>query len=187
MILGTRKTILFASLAAAILAAPVLSAPSASAAPGDPVDGAAKPGAGLRGERRANRGARRAMRFLRRLELSEAQKAQLGEARTAAEPVRADARAKIRAILEAARTGPRDEAARTQVRAQVKAVREAAAAQVEPSARRLLESVTPEQRARLAERAAKHGKTLDDAKLLKRIERALLAGRHARARARDAR
>ena len=43
------------------------------------------------------------------------------------------------------------------------------------AAQRVRNSLTPDQRAKLAERASKHGKTLDDAKLLQRFERVILA------------
>ena len=126
------------------------------------------------------RGAMRAQRLLRLLDLSDAQKAQLADARTAAQPIREDARAKVRAILEEAKKGERTPETRAKVREQVKAVLEGAAKEVEPSAKRLLDSLTAEQRARLSDRAAKHGKTIDDAKLLKRFERLILTGRSGR-------
>jgi Spy/CpxP family protein refolding chaperone len=176
----TPKALLLASVAAAIL-----SAPMALASPGDPGENAPKQGRAARHEGRALRrmGARRAARFLRLLELSDAQKAQLSDARTAADPVRVDARAKVRAILEEAKKGERTPDTRAKVREQVKAVLAAARSQVEPSAKRMLDALTADQRAKLAERAAKHGKTLDDAKLLQRFERVILAP----ARRRDAR
>jgi Spy/CpxP family protein refolding chaperone len=184
----TRKTWLLASVAAAVVAAPLaLAAPGDGAPAAPPAPGAPGAAPAARHERgMLRRGARRrAMRFLRLLDLSDAQKAQLSDARTAAEPVRKDAREKVRAILEEVRKGERTPETRAKVREQVKAVLQAAATQVEPSAKRLLDSLTPEQRARLSERAAKHGRTLDDAKLLRRFERLVLApGLHGR---RDAR
>ena len=184
----TRKTWLLAAVAAAVVAAPIaLAEPGdGAAAPPAPAPGAAP--AARHGGRFLRRHAMRAQRFLRLLDLSDAQRTQLADARTAAEPIRQDARTKVRAILEEARKGERTPDTRTKVREQVKAVLQAAATQVEPSAKRLLDSLTPEQRARLAERATKHGKTLDDAMLLRRFERLVLApagaGRHER---RDAR
>jgi hypothetical protein len=53
-------------------------------------------------------------------------------------------------------------------------VRAEARAAVEPEARKVLEGLTPEQRARLEARAKAHGRTFDEARVRARLERALL-------------
>ena len=143
-------------------------APFALAAPGD---GAGHPGRHARQARLA----RREHRFLKSLELTDAQKAQWKDARLAADPVREDLRTQIRAMREAFKAGEKTPEARAAFRAKRKATVDAALAAVAPSAARLVASLTPEQRAKLEARAKAHGKTLDDAKLTRRIERLLLA------------
>jgi Spy/CpxP family protein refolding chaperone len=178
--------ILSASLVAAVVAAPLV----ASAAPREGRPGRARPagdraegGRGLR-HRHARRHARHGLRMLKSLDLTDAQKALLADARAGADPVRSDLRAKVRAILETPVTptdGQDAAAARAARRAKVKEAVQAAVAQVEPSATKLVFALSPEQKAKLAEHAAKHGKTFDEAKLTKRVARFLLApGRHGR-------
>ena len=164
----------------------------AAGAPPCPPRAGAHPGrdgrqAGAPGMRRPMR-AMRAMRFLRALDLSQDQRTAIRDARAAAEPVRKDTFEKIRALFRDARAAreagrangstiaPEDRAKmREQLRAQVKALLEAARGAVAPQAQRLVGSLTTEQRAKANAKAAEHGKTLDDARLLKIFERILLA------------
>jgi Spy/CpxP family protein refolding chaperone len=173
--------ILFASaLAAALAATPIL-------ALAGPNEGAARPGrAGAeRGGRGHGRHARHGLRVLKSLDLTDAQKALLADGRAAAEPVRADLRAKIRALFEAPKSpttptegqGGLDE--RKARREKIRALMEAARAQVEPSAQKFVAALTVEQKTKLSELAQKHGKAFDEGKFSKRIAGLMLApGRH---------
>lgn len=155
---------------------PAGAAPAADAARDAAGRGAARRGddRGFRARRHARFEARRAERLARMLGLTEAQRDDFRKAREAAAPVRTDLRAKIHALREEARKGERTEASRAATREAVKALVATAREQVAGDARRLLATITPEQRARLAEAAARRGKTLDDARLLRGIERMLL-------------
>jgi len=159
-------------LAVACVAAVAL-APFAIAAPGD---GAGHPGRHARQARLA----RREHKFLKSLELTDAQKAQWKDARLAADPVREDLRTQVGAMREAFKAGEKTPEARAAFRAKRKATVDAALAAVAPSAARLVASLTPEQRAKIDARAKAHGKTIDDARLTRRIERLLLmrGGKH---------
>ena len=64
-------------------------------------------------------------------------------------------------------------ALRESVRTQLRALREKTRGQVEPLAKDVVASLTPEQRAKLEAAAAKHGRTLDDARLVRRTARML--------------
>jgi Spy/CpxP family protein refolding chaperone len=196
------KRLAFLALVSASIAVPAASVLSSVAfaapvpdepAPGSPpVTGerepAAKDGRGRRlraGHRARHRAVHHRMaarRFLRALDLSDAQKATIRESREASAKVREDARAATREMVGAARKGgDRSDAARTALREKVRAVRASARLAVEPQAKRILESLTTEQRAKIEERAKARGKTVDEAKLLERIE-GLLLGRGARRR-----
>ena len=160
-------------LAAALLGSLTLAPVALAGAEAAPARGPHARQARHEGGRFANR-RHRAMRLLRALDLTDAQKAALKDARTSAEPVRTDMRTKLRALFEQARaagTAPED---RAKLREQAKAIVTAARASVEPQAQRILGSLTAEQKAKVAEIAAKHGRTADDARLLKGIERLLL-------------
>lgn len=170
------RILLASALVAALAAAPIL-------ALAGPNDGAA---AGRHRHAGAGRDhARRGLRVLKALELNDAQKAILADGRAAAEPVRADLRAKIKALFEAPKSpttptegqGNADE--RKARREKIRALIEAARAQVEPSAQKFVGALTVEQKSKLSELAQKHGKTFDEAKFTKRIAGMLLApGRH---------
>jgi hypothetical protein len=153
----------------------------ASAAPKDGARGG-RAGRGQRMERvhRAMHRRDRAARLLKAMNLTEEQKTALKTAREAAAPVREDLAAKIQAIREEAKKGERTPQHREAVRAQVKAAVAAAFQAVEPSAQRFVGALSAEQKAELAKRAQAHGKTFDEAKLAKALERMLLApaGRH---------
>ena len=163
-------------LLAATLLGSLALAPVALA--GDEAAPARGPHARHEGGRFANR-RHRAMRLLRALDLTDAQKAALKDARTSAEPVRTDMHAKLRALFAQARGTGVSAEDRAKLREQAKAIVTAARASVEPQAQRILGSLTAEQKAKVAEIAAKHGKTAPagtnvDARLLKGIERLLL-------------
>lgn len=125
----------------------------------------------------------RAHQLLRALELTDAQKQALQEAREGAATVRTDLASKVRSILEQARTGERTPEARKAVREQVKAAIVSARTAVEPSAARFVASLSADQKAKLAEKAKARGKTFEEPKLVKAISGMLIApGRHGRGR-----
>jgi len=171
--------ILFASALTVVLgAAPMV----AFAGPKDG-DGAAPAARGFAGRGHAGRGrferARKGLRFLKSLELTDAQKALLADGRAQAEGVRKDLREKIAALLKTPVTGENAEQLRKDRRAKIRELVEAARGQVEPSAAKFVAALTPEQKAKIAEAATKHGKTYDEAKFTKRISMLMLApGRH---------
>jgi Spy/CpxP family protein refolding chaperone len=166
-------------------------APDDAAPPAPPAAGPREPGRrvphglrGLRGDRAILRAARmrvRARRFVRSLDLSEAQRATFREAREATAAVRKDARTQVRtALAEARKAGDRSEPARAALREKVRAVRASALRAVEPQAKRVLDAITPEQRAKIEERAKACGRTVDEARLLRRVEQLLLRRRGGR-------
>jgi hypothetical protein len=110
--------------------------------------------------------------FVRAMAFSDTQKAQALQAARTVQPIAEAARSEAKQIVQAARsanpTGTREQI-RAAVKDQVKAVRERAATQVLPSGRALLASRTPEQRAKIQERLAKHGKTFDEEKVARRL------------------
>jgi Spy/CpxP family protein refolding chaperone len=169
--------------ASAAFAAPAPEEPAAPPVAGDREPSGRDAGARRHGPRarvrarlRAAHGRRAVRRFVRSLDLSEAQVATMKEAREASAKVRRDAHAEVRTVVrDARRAGDRSEAARTALREKVRAVRASARQAVEPQAKRVLESLTPEQRAKIEARAKERGRTVDEAKLLERIERLLLA------------
>ncbi|MFO0933885.1 MAG: Spy/CpxP family protein refolding chaperone [Planctomycetota bacterium] len=166
---------------AALVAAPAL----ALAGPGQgagrrPV--AERDGAGRDGLARRGPGARRLAKFRHRahkvmkaLDLTEEQKAALKTSREAASTVRDDLKAKIQSIVAAARQGEKTPEARKAAREQIKAAIEGALKAVEPSASRFVGALSAEQKAKLAEKAKAHGKTFDEAKLVKLVEGVLIA------------
>jgi hypothetical protein len=103
-------------------------------------------------------------RFLRALQLSDSQKAVALEQARAADPIAHAARveaAKIRAEALRAHPGDRD-AAREEMRGRMKDLRERTLEQLRPLAKRVLSTLTPEQRTKLADAARKHGRTVDE-------------------------
>lgn len=171
---------LAAALAALLVAAPGI----ASAGPRDGDRPAHGMGAGRGGprhgplEQRLHRQHRKMLRVLRMLELTDAQRQLVAEGSALAAPVRHDLRARIQAIFEDARTSPRTQETRAAVRAQVKQAVQSALASLEAPARKFLEALTPEQKAKLEAKAKEHGKTFDEQKLLKGFEGMLLAPKH---------
>lgn len=178
------KRILSFALAATLLAAAV--APVASAGPRER-GGRGRAFAGREAGPRARLARKMAVRrhrahkLLKALELTDAQKQALKEAREGVATVRQDLGAKIRALLEQARKGERTPESRKAVCEQVKAAVTSARTAVEPSATRFVASLSAEQKAKLAEKAKAHGKTFEEARLVKAIEGMLIApGRHGR-------
>jgi Spy/CpxP family protein refolding chaperone len=169
------KRVLLAVLFASAVAAPA----AAWASPEDGRD----PGA--RGDRRGRveralrhrAHARRAMRLLRRLELTDAQREGIRDARKAATDVRKDLREKVRSLFQDARAKERTPESRAELREKVKAAIEEARGKVEPQAKAILDSLTSEQRAKLLEAAARRRGTATDADLVRGISRLLLAPR----------
>ena len=171
--------ILFATALAAALAAAPLVAVAGPHRDGRPAAGrAGQDGAGRAGHRmrhRAMRRARHGMKVLKSLDLTDAQKALLADGRAGAESVRADLRAKIKAVFETPVTGDKPEDLRAARRAKLKELIEAARTQVEPSAAKFVAALSPEQKAKLTALAAKHGKSYDEAKFTTRVAGLFLA------------
>ena len=182
---------LFASALAAVLAAAPLAALAGPSSDGRPAAGrAGRDGAGRAGHRmrhRAMRNARHTMKVLKSLDLTDAQKALLADGRAGAESVRADLRTKIKAVFETPVTGDKPEDLRAARRAKIKELMEAARTQVEPSAAKFVSALSPEQKAKLAEAAQKHGKTFDEAKFTKRVAGLFLAPKPEHGRKHDRR
>ena len=111
-------------------------------------------------------------KFARSLQFSDAQRAAALQAARAVQPVAEQARTQARSIVQAARqanpTGDRA-AIRAAVQGQLKALRERTAQQIEPNGRALTATLTPEQRAKLVQRAEKHGRTFDENRFTRRI------------------
>ena len=135
---------------------------------------------GGRGGRRAN--ARQLMKerrtkmlqFLGSLQFTDAQRQVMLDKARAAAPIVEAARAEGRRIVaqawaQAAKDGATvDRAAlRAQVKTQLQALRAKTWPQIEPLAKDVVATLTPEQRQKFQDAAAKRGKTIDDAKLAK--------------------
>lgn len=145
---------------------------------GDPADG--RRGAETRTERRADRIERRlerlerARRFVRELDLTDAQRALARQEAQALAPAAKAAREEARGILDAARERRRGgdrEGAREQAREQLKGLRERTRAEFTPHGRALIQSLTPEQRARIEARLAERGRTFDAERASERVGR----------------
>ena len=144
---------------------------------------------GFLGERRAQRlergqrFERRAeiRKFVRALEITDAQRANALAAAQAIAPIAQAARTEARGIVENARkqntTGDRS-AIREATRASLKALRERTAAQVLPIAKGVFDSLTVEQKDKLRAAAERHGRTFDPEKATRKIG-FLLARPHA--------
>ncbi len=101
----------------------------------------------------------------RALELTPAQQQQALDIAHAAEPLARDVRKEIaRALVSSPQTGARDAQ-----RSHVKQLAQNSFLQLEPQVRALVSSLTPAQRQRLDALARKHGRTLDDDRLVKRL------------------
>src|SRR5262249_49882348 len=113
----------------------------------------------------------RVMEFLASLQVTDDQRRVVLEKAKAAAPIVAGAKDEARrivaqALANATRAGRVDrKAARLAVGAELKALRERTRAQLEPLAKDVVGSLTPEQKQKLQEAATKRGRTLDDAKL----------------------
>ena len=88
------------------------------------------------------------------------------------ESARAEARRLVAGALVQAKTGDRA-AIREQTKERLQALRKGAAEKIAPLARDVVLSLTPEQRGKIAEFAAKRGRTVDDEMLVRRFGRAL--------------
>jgi hypothetical protein len=142
-----------------------------------------RPRAGRVGRRAAHRnGVRRAMRQERRdllasLQVTDDQRRTVLEKARAAAPIVSAGKDEARRIVAQARAAlAKDPAAdrralRESVRTQLRALRAKTRGQVEPLAKDVVASLTPEQRAKLEAAAGKHGRTLDDARLTRRAAR----------------
>ena len=135
--------------------------------------------------------ARAGREFLRGLEITDAQRQlALEEARAIAPRARELRREAMRIRQEAregVRTGDR-EAIRAQTRERLRALRERARAELAPHGRALVDSLTPEQRAKIEARLAERGRTFDAQRASERAARWLARPRvHDRLEARSRR
>lgn len=109
---------------------------------------------------------------LRSLNFSDAQRAAALQAARNVQPIAEQARTEAKGIVQAARkenpTGDRA-TIREAVRAQLKALHERTRTRIEPNGRAITATLTPEQRAKLAEIAAKHGRTFDENRFTRRM------------------
>lgn len=123
-----------------------------------------------RGQRRLQRIERR--EFVRSLHFTDGQRAQALASARAVRPTVEAARAEAKKIISDARaanpTGDR-EAIRATVKDRIQALRASARTQVEPNARALAATLTPEQRQKLQDRAAAHGRTFDENRFVARL------------------
>ncbi|MCY2961523.1 MAG: hypothetical protein NTY35_15275 [Planctomycetota bacterium] len=137
----------------------------------------ARRGAEARFERHAGRHGGRfaqARKFVRELELTDAQRDLARQEAQLVGPAARAAREEARAIVQAARAraqGGDREGARAEAREQLKLLRERTRAEFTPHGRALIQSLTPEQRARIDARLAERGKTFDVDKASERVGR----------------
>ncbi|MDZ4772889.1 MAG: Spy/CpxP family protein refolding chaperone [Planctomycetota bacterium] len=119
-------------------------------------------------------------KFVRELEITDAQRAQALAAAQTIAPIAQSARAEARTILENARkanpTGDR-QAIRESVRAAMQSVKERAQGQVLPIARNVFDTLTPEQKDKLRAAAERHGRTFDSERAAQRMGRMLASPR----------
>ena len=110
-------------------------------------------------------------RFLRKLDATDAQRATALEQARAAKPIARAARLEGREIrIEARREHPGDrEAARATARERIRDLRERTLASLEPLARKVVATLTPDQRKKLEDAARARGKELDAARLEKLV------------------
>ena len=131
----------------------------------------------LRGDRRIER-----REFVRSLEITNEQRVRALQAARAVQPAVESARAQaLKIIAEARAANPNGDRAaiRETVRAKIQALREQARAEVEPSARALVATLTPEQRQKLAAFAKTRGVTFDENRFTARLGRMLARPRAA--------
>lgn len=136
-------------------------------------------GRGHRGmDGRAGRFERRAeiRKFVRGLEITDAQRAQALVAARAIAPIAQSARSEARTILENARkanpSGDRA-AIRAAVKPQLEALKQRTLAQAMPIARGVFDTLTPAQKDQLRAAAEKHGRTFDAERATQRLGRLL--------------
>jgi len=116
----------------------------------------------------------RARKFIRSMDFTEAQRALVRQEAAAIAPAARSARDEVRAIRDAARARAQTgdaEGARKEARAQLEVLRERTGREFAPHGRVLVESLSPEQRARIEERLAARGKTFDVERASRRIGR----------------
>lgn len=127
--------------------------------------------------------------LVRSLEITREQRELARDAAREAMPVVREARERARDLIERARAdGHRDPRA---LRDRLLALRDATRDELRPGAHRLVQSLTTEQRAKLAVAAARHGRTFDEGRLEQRLTRLLAHPRfmqrmHERVEHRDA-
>lgn len=144
-------------------------------APGrTPTDNPAPHPIGGHGRHRGHRRHRRPhpAQFLRQLQLTDAQKAAALQTARDLAPVARSTREQVRQIMADARAAhPNADRAtiREAARPQLEALRERAAAQLTERGRPLVQSLTPEQRARIEARLAEHGRTFDADRAARRV------------------
>ena len=154
-----------------VLAGAIAFSAAAIAEPrGEGRDGARAPRHGRMHQRLAAR------RLLKDLNLTDAQKAGIKESREATEAPRADLRARVRAIVQEARSGERTKDSRKAAREKIRAAIEAAVGCVQPQAQKVLDSLTADQKAMIVRAVATHGRSTDDASLVKGLSRLFLRG-----------
>jgi hypothetical protein len=115
----------------------------------------------------------RVVQFLATLEITDEQRRLVLEKARAAAPLIETAKGDARRIIAQAWAAAAKDAAidrkalKETTKAQLVALREKTRAAIEPLAKEVVASLTPEQRKKVEEAAAKHGRTVDDAKLTK--------------------
>lgn len=134
---------------------------------------------------------RQGREFLRGLEVTDAQRALALEQARAMAPRARELRREALRIRQEARegvsTGDR-EAVRAETRERIRALRERARAELAPHGRALVDSLTPEQRAKIEARLAERGRTFDAQRASERAGRWLARPRvHDRVEARSRR
>lgn len=109
------------------------------------------------------------LRLLESLEATDAQRAVALEAARAAEPIARAARSEAARIrVEVLAKHPDDrKAARSEMKERVVELRQKTLAELAPHAGRVLATLTPEQRQKLADAATSRGRTLDEERLVK--------------------
>jgi Spy/CpxP family protein refolding chaperone len=116
----------------------------------------------------------------RKLNFTNAQRAQALQAARTVQPAARAAREEARQIIADARaknpTGDRA-AIRDAVKSRIQELRQRVLAVAEPQARSLAATLTPEQRAKLNEHAQKHGRTFDENRFVERLSKMLASKR----------
>jgi hypothetical protein len=140
--------------------------------------------AGDRGDGHARKNVRAALaqrgQIARKLQFTEAQRVQALSAARTIQPAARAAREEARQIIADARaknpTGDRA-AIRDAVKSRIQELRQRVLATAEPQARSLAATLTPEQRQKLNEIAAKHGRAFDENRFVGRLSKLLASKR----------